>query len=107
MRVRVDRVSGASATNAGTLGAGPGAQGQPLTLNVSPPFTEDQSPTVRARRLSGTERRRRRAGRLFVAPVVVIILAAVALPLGQAIYYSFTQWNGLTSVFSGLQNYTT
>jgi multiple sugar transport system permease protein len=107
MRVRVDRVSGASATNAGTLGAGPGAQGQPLTLNVSPPFTEDQSPTVRARRLSGTERRRRRAGRLFVAPVVVIILGAVALPLGQAIYYSFTQWNGLTSVFSGLQNYTT
>ncbi len=53
------------------------------------------------------ERRRRWAGRLFVAPVVIILIGAVAVPLGQAIYYSFTQWNGLTSVFIGLQNYTT
>jgi multiple sugar transport system permease protein len=27
--------------------------------------------------------------------------------LGEAVYYSFTQWNGLTAFFVGLQNYTT
>lgn len=53
------------------------------------------------------ERQRRWAGRIFVMPAVVILIALVGIPVGQAVYYSFTQWNGLTALFIGLQNYTT
>jgi ABC-type sugar transport system permease subunit len=35
------------------------------------------------------------------------MVALVGLPVGEAVYYSFTQWNGLTAVYIGLQNYTT
>jgi multiple sugar transport system permease protein len=57
--------------------------------------------------MSALERQRRRAGRLFVIPVVLISVAVVGVPAVQAVYYSLTQWNGLTSVFIGFQNYTT
>jgi ABC-type sugar transport system permease subunit len=52
------------------------------------------------------ERRRRRAGRLFALPLVAIVLVCIGLPLVQAIYYSLTDWDGLTSTYVGLDNYT-
>lgn len=93
-----------------TEGAVPGTPGQPLSSS-----RRGDRPSTRGRwlwghqptRLSGLERHRRWAGRLLVLPVVVILAGAVVLPLGEAVYYSFTQWNGLTSVYMGLENYTT
>jgi ABC-type sugar transport system permease subunit len=52
------------------------------------------------------ERRRRRTGRLFVLPLVAMILICIGLPLAQAGYYSLTEWDGLTSKYVGLANYT-
>jgi ABC-type sugar transport system permease subunit len=52
------------------------------------------------------ERRRRRTGVLFAVPLVAMVLVCIGLPLGQAVYYSLTEWDGLTSHWIGLSNYT-
>ena len=47
----------------------------------------------------------RRAGILFALPVIVLELALLALPIAQAVYYSFTNWDGLKATWIGLANY--
>jgi multiple sugar transport system permease protein len=47
----------------------------------------------------------RRAGIVFSLPVILLELAFLAIPLGSAIFHSFTTWNGLTSSWIGLGNY--
>lgn len=47
----------------------------------------------------------RQAGIVFALPGIVLVLAFLALPLAQAVYYSFTSWDGLTSTWVGLANY--
>jgi multiple sugar transport system permease protein len=47
----------------------------------------------------------RRAGLAFALPVIVLELALLVLPILQAVYYSFTSWDGLTSTWLGLGNY--
>jgi multiple sugar transport system permease protein len=56
----------------------------------------------RASRLRTSQRR---AGIAFAVPVIVLELAFLALPLLQAVYHSFTSWDGLTSTWIGLANY--
>lgn len=63
--------------------------------------------TVGARPPRLTLRRRRQvAGALFALPAVALVAALIAVPIGQAIYYSFTQWNGLTSTWIGPSTWT-
>ncbi len=52
-------------------------------------------------------RRRRRAGILLSLPAVVVVLALLGIPIGQAVYYSMTTWNGLTSTWIGPSAYST
>jgi ABC-type sugar transport system permease subunit len=47
----------------------------------------------------------RRAGIAFAIPVIVLELAFLGLPIAQAVYYSFTSWDGLSADFVGLANY--
>jgi ABC-type sugar transport system permease subunit len=47
----------------------------------------------------------RRAGILFALPVIILELAFLALPLIQAFYYSFTNWDGMSADWIGLDNY--
>jgi multiple sugar transport system permease protein len=60
---------------------------------------------VRPRPRSPLKRAERRAGILFSAPVVILYVALLALPIVQALYYSFTRWDGVTSTWVGLGNY--
>ncbi len=63
--------------------------------------------TVGARPPRLTLRRRRQvAGALFALPAVALVAGLIAVPIGQAIYYSFTQWNGLTSTWIGPSTWT-
>ncbi len=63
--------------------------------------------TVGARAPRLTLRRRRQlAGALFALPAVALVIGLIAVPIGQAIYYSFTQWNGLTSTWIGPSTWT-
>jgi ABC-type sugar transport system permease subunit len=57
------------------------------------------------RRTSRLHVAQRRAGILFSLPVILLELAFLAVPLGSAIFHSFTSWNGLTSTWIGLGNY--
>jgi len=41
-------------------------------------------------------RRRGRAGIILSLPAVALVVAFLAVPIGQAVYYSMTEWNGLT-----------
>ena len=48
---------------------------------------------------------RAQAGLLFALPAVLLVLAITVVPLAQAGYYSFTDWNGATAAWTGLHNY--
>jgi len=52
-------------------------------------------------------RRRRRAGLLLSLPAVVVVVALLGIPIGQAVYYSMTNWNGLTATWIGPSAYST
>ena len=54
----------------------------------------------RARRLT-LRRRRQLAGFAFALPAIALVVGFIGVPIGQAVYYSFTQWDGLTSTWIG------
>ena len=43
---------------------------------------------------------------MFAVPVIVLELLLLAVPIGQAIYFSFTRWDGIASTWIGPANYT-
>jgi ABC-type sugar transport system permease subunit len=42
---------------------------------------------------------------LAVLPAAALVLVLMVLPIGETIYHSFTNWDGLTSTFIGLENF--
>ncbi|MCY0900293.1 MAG: sugar ABC transporter permease [Firmicutes bacterium] len=56
-------------------------------------------------RSSPLARQRAGVGVMFVAPVVLLVVFLLVLPIIEAIYYSFTNWNGLSSQWVGLATY--
>ena len=54
---------------------------------------------------SALARQRRRLGLRFALPAMLLVVAITAIPLAQAAYYSFTDWNGATAHWTGLRNY--
>lgn len=71
-------------------------------------LTTSLSAATRARRpvASQLAKRRRRVGILLVLPAVLFVGLLIAYPIGQAIYYSFTYWNGLTTQWVGVSTWT-
>src|ERR1700684_2998052 len=51
-------------------------------------------------------RRRRRMGLLLTLPALVLIILLIVVPIGQAIYYSMTEWNGVTATWIGPSAWT-
>ena len=60
---------------------------------------------VPRRRRRSLRRSQHIAGLLFALPVIVLELALLAVPIGQAVYYSFTRWDGIGSTWIGIGNY--
>lgn len=54
----------------------------------------------RHRRLT-LSRRRQLAGVIFALPAILLVLGFIAVPIGQAVYYSMTQWDGVTTTWIG------
>ncbi len=50
-------------------------------------------------------RDRSRAGALLVLPAVIVVAALLIVPIGQAVYYSMTNWNGITARWVGPATY--
>lgn len=46
-------------------------------------------------------------GVLLVLPALAVVSAIVVVPIGEAVYYSMTNWNGITSTWIGPQTYLT
>lgn len=73
------------------------------------------APVVASRRLPPVPGRRRRPRptreslqiRLFLVPIGLIVAVLFAIPFGESVYYSFTNWSGLDPEvrFVGLRNY--
>ncbi len=47
------------------------------------------------------------AGWALSLPALIAVAALLIIPIGQAVYYSMTNWNGLTSTWVGPSAYTT
>lgn len=45
-------------------------------------------------------------GLLFTLPALVLIILLIVIPIGQAVYYSMTEWNGVTSTWIGTSAWT-
>ncbi|OGN81402.1 MAG: hypothetical protein A2X23_10175 [Chloroflexi bacterium GWC2_73_18] len=58
-----------------------------------------------ARRAGPLEAAERRAGFLFALPVILLTGSLLFLPILQTVYYSFTQWDGITATWVGLDNF--
>ena len=56
--------------------------------------------TPRSRRMT-LRRRRQFAGFLFALPAIGLVIGFIGVPIGQAVYYSFTSWDGLTATWIG------
>lgn len=75
--------------------------------------TETAQPTATKQRIrnsrpgsSALQRERARTGRLMVLPAAILVIAVLGIPIGEAVYYSMTQWDGITSTWIGPSTYT-
>jgi multiple sugar transport system permease protein len=50
-------------------------------------------------------RKRRRAGILLSLPALALVVALLGIPVGQAVYYSMTEWNGIVATWIGPHAY--
>ncbi len=71
------------------------------------PGEGDASPGPKRRRSDRFEGDRSRTGILLVLPAVAVVAVLLVLPIGEAIYYSMTNWNGVTSQWVGPGTYLT
>jgi multiple sugar transport system permease protein len=60
---------------------------------------------MRARRMT-LRRRRQWAGFFFTLPAIALVVGFIGIPIGQAVYYSFTSWNGVVSTWIGTSTWT-
>jgi multiple sugar transport system permease protein len=51
-------------------------------------------------------RRRQLAGLVFALPAIALVVGFIGIPIGQAVYYSFTQWDGSTATWIGVSTWT-
>jgi ABC-type sugar transport system permease subunit len=63
------------------------------------------SSAPRARRMT-LRRRRQLAGLVFALPAIGLVVGFIGIPIGQAVYYSFTQWDGSTATWIGVSTWT-
>src|ERR1700691_6485174 len=52
------------------------------------------------------KRRRQLAGVVFALPAIALVIGFIGIPIGQAVYYSFTQWDGSTATWIGTSTWT-
>ena len=57
--------------------------------------------TPRPHRRLTLSRRRQLAGVIFALPAILLVLGFIVVPIGQAVYYSMTQWDGVTTTWIG------
>ena len=54
---------------------------------------------------SALARQRSRSGVIFAIPALILVAAFLGIPIIQAGYFSFTEWNGVTAIWHGISTY--
>lgn len=67
---------------------------------------EISSPVTGAREVPRGRRERRPFPYLALVPAALFVVVLMVLPIGATIYHSFTNWDGLTSTFIGMRNFS-
>ena len=67
---------------------------------------EISSPVTGARERPRGPRERRLFPYFALIPAALFVVVLMVLPIGATIYHSFTNWDGLTSTFIGVRNFT-
>src|SRR3984957_11411966 len=75
----------------------------PTTTIVSSTSAPTFAP--KARRMT-LKRRRQLSGVVFALPAIALVIGFIGIPIGQAVYYSFTQWDGSTATWIGVSTWT-
>jgi len=78
------------------------AQAEVEAIGVRPSPREGGT---RGRRASGLARRRARAGIVLTLPAFAVVVALLIIPIGEAVYYSMTNWDGITAQWVGPRTY--
>lgn len=77
-----------------------------LVVKITKANSGHSGALARGRRHAGPlTRRRRRVGRFVILPATAVAVLVLWVPIGQAFYYGFTDWNGSTAAWIGLSNY--
>jgi len=91
-----------------TVAATPDRPRVEKTMSVSGPASPDagrvRAVTARRRKLR-LYRAQRRAGMVFSLPAFVFVALLLLIPIGQALYYSMTDWDGITTEWLGPSAY--
>jgi len=69
------------------------------------PVTKPASTAAPRRRRRSLRRSQHIAGLVFALPVIILELVLLAIPIGQAVYYSLQRWDGIQSTWVGINNY--
>ena len=67
---------------------------------------EISSPVTGTREVPPRRRERRVFPYLALIPAALFVAGLMLLPIGATIYHSFTNWDGLTSTFIGMRNFS-
>jgi ABC-type sugar transport system permease subunit len=72
---------------------------------LASPAAADAVTALPARPRGRFQRHRQRAGIAFALPLLVLWGLLLILPICQTLYFSLTQWDGLTATWNGIGNY--
>ncbi len=82
-----------------------GADGSPEVLLGRAVPAESKRIVASGSATAGLARRRALEGVLLSLPAMVVVAGILLIPIGQAIYYSMTNWDGITSQWVGPSTY--
>ena len=77
-----------------------------MTTETAPAIPAQRRPAPRRPQRSALQRQRSRAGRLMILPAVILVVAVLGIPIGEAVYHSMTQWDGINSTWIGPSAYS-
>ena len=80
-----------------------GAHSRPTLFSAAGPKASLDAP--RRRGASSLQGHRARAGVLLSLPALVLVALVLVVPIGEAVYYSMTNWNGLSAQWIGPGTY--
>ena len=72
--------------------------------DVTGPPNEVDAPVITTQ-TEKTHRRRNVFSYIALLPAALLVFGLMVFPIGETIYHSFTNWDGATSTFIGLENF--